>query len=390
MALATVPPAMSLRSVPPPLRQLGTLLLATALASACQCGSHLAAADGLVASPPALDFGDVTVDTEAVKTLTLTNQGSANVQLESGAVGGDADFQLQGFTSSTLGPGDSVQLHLSFTPSSIGPHSGALTVVTDVSDSPDTVVQLTGVGVTGSVVDAGPDAGTPPPAADAGGVGCADGTREGFLDQTHYPAIAACSGAWSVPGVDQSNAAGTTCNRQGGNTPPANTEGTGCSAVDLCAVGWHICNGYQEVATAAPTGCGDAIPPGSACASDDCMFAIAQHSCNDTVCNDNPSSCTLTGDDDDNDVEGCGNLGDSLTQANNQCGPLNAAFASEQPNSCGWNQAMPQLGPWQCNGSNSYNEGDYVTKNGCPSCSCSEGGQAFCNSDKGGVLCCAD
>jgi hypothetical protein len=50
--------------------------------------------------------------------------------------------------------------------------------------------------------------------------GCADGTREAFVDQTAYPGIAGCSGSWTNPDLRAS----------GSDT-----------ADSLCASGWHIC-----------------------------------------------------------------------------------------------------------------------------------------------------
>jgi hypothetical protein len=49
-------------------------------------------------------------------------------------------------------------------------------------------------------------------------VGCTDGTREGFVDVTVHPDLAACAGAWQGD-LD-----------------------TSTSADGLCATGWHVCN----------------------------------------------------------------------------------------------------------------------------------------------------
>ena len=59
--------------------------------------------------------------------------------------------------------------------------------------------------------------------------GCSDGTREGFVGA---PGIAACEGAWSLPGILAN--AQPKCGRAGGNqgTKP---DGTGCGADDLCS-----------------------------------------------------------------------------------------------------------------------------------------------------------
>ena len=234
------------------------------------------------------------------------------------------------------------------------------------------------------------DAGQPPELVDAGqppvvdaGVGdpwgCADGTREGFTSVTAYPSIAGCSGAWTVGGVTRSTMA-PTCARKGGNTSP-NVEGNGCSAVDLCAGGWHVCRGKDEVALKAPSGCADAVPVGAPDKS--LFFAVDQHSLSNSVCAADPAG--------DNDVFGCGNLGTQLTP-DKLCGPLNRALASMNSNSCGFNEAEPNLGPWQCIGTadSHLHEGAIVTKKGCAALSCSYDGRSVGNSDKGGVLCCRD
>lgn len=128
----------------------------------------------------------------------------------------------------------------------------------------------------------------------------------------------------------------------------------------------------------APSGCADAVP---SAAPPGVLFAIAQGSTTDTVCDESSP--------DSNDVFGCGNLGMALSSSQG-CGPLTAALASQQPNSCGWNEAMPPIGPWECNGSDSWDEGALVTKNGCPGGSCSYSGQPVSSSDGGGVICCRD
>ncbi len=210
-------------------------------------------------------------------------------------------------------------------------------------------------------------------------VGCSDNTREGFQSQATHPNIAGCSGGFGVGGVTRANLVAT-CNRASGNTG-SNPEGTGCSAADLCANGWHVCNGKTEVAQKAPSGCADAVPGGTPDKA--LFFAVAQHSTNNSQCDDASM--------DTNDVFGCGNLGVMLDAAK-MCGPLTRVLASTQANSCGYNEAEPSLGPWQClGGAQSHlQEGTLVTKVGCPNTSCSYSGSPIGNSDKGGVLCCRD
>lgn len=210
-------------------------------------------------------------------------------------------------------------------------------------------------------------------------VGCADGTREGFQDQAAWPQIAACSGAWDKPGLTP-DAVVATCNHQAGNSG-AKADGSGCATPDLCSVGWHVCKTWQEVAQKSPTGCAGATPADAKPKS--LFFAVRQPSFNGSVCGN--------WGDGFNDIFGCGNLGTAL-QADKKCGPLDRVMASTKPNSCGFNEAEPNLGPWQClgSGASDLNEGANVTKKACQNQSCQYDGAPIGPSDKGGVLCCHD
>ena len=175
-----------------------------------------------------------------------------------------------------------------------------------------------------------------------------------------------------------------TCGRQSGNDSKNATakEGKGCSAVDLCAQGWHVCLGSAEVdAKTSHKGCTDAD------ASALGFFAVAQHSTDHTICDLSAN---------DNDVFGCGSAdyATSLT-AGNSCGVLNRALASANSDPfCGENKA----GPWSCTATNEapshLHESGIVTKDGCPETNppahCSGGGYTFHNWERGGVLCCKD
>ena len=210
-------------------------------------------------------------------------------------------------------------------------------------------------------------------------VGCADGEREGFLDLDTWSHIAGCAGAWDQPGITPASVT-STCGLAGGDDG-GNPEGTGCSAPDLCAAGWHICDGWQEVAAKSPTGCAGAAPPDAKPKS--LFFAIRQPS-------ENYIECGEPGDG-INDVFGCGNLGVGIG-ADKGCGPLDRALASTQPNTCGYNEAQPPHGPWECPGGpgSDLEEGGSVIKHGCPDTSCSYDGYPVGSSDKGGVVCCRD
>jgi hypothetical protein len=172
--------------------------------------------------------------------------------------------------------------------------------------------------------------------------GCADGTREGFTSLATHPAIAGCSGGFSVPGL----ATPPNCGRGSGNDSP-NPTGVGCSAGDLCAVGWHVCATTSDVTAHSSNGCLDA-------ATDPNLFFAVQES------GMGSAMCQLTGS---NDIFGCGSIGtapDPIT-----CTPLDR-FSGDL---CG------ALGtPWNC-GTDNVSEAINVTKSG-------PGG--------GGVICCAD
>lgn len=210
-------------------------------------------------------------------------------------------------------------------------------------------------------------------------IGCADGAREGFLDQDAYPQIAGCAGGWELPGITPESVA-PTCGLGAGDDS-GNPEGWGCSAPDLCASGWHICATWQEVAARSPTGCVGAVPEGAP--SKSIFWAIRQPSETGSVCGG--------WGDGFNDVFGCGNLGAGLGP-DKGCGPLDRVLASTQPQSCGFNEAEPPLGPWECDGDDQshLSEGALVTKKGCGGTSCSYDGAPVGNPDKGGVLCCRD
>jgi len=132
--------------------------------------------------------------------------------------------------------------------------------------------------------------------------GCSDRTREGFQDMAVYTDIAACDGAWSVPGL---RGCGPACDHASGNDG-ALPLGEGCSAADVCAPGWRICGSGEEVFVALPAG-------GRTCdglgAAPSTLYATGQSGGGANRCSDSGS----------NDFFGCGTYGplpDSL------CRPL--------------------------------------------------------------------
>ena len=215
--------------------------------------------------------------------------------------------------------------------------------------------------------------------------GCADGQREGFLDDQKFPDIAGCSGGWSIPGVMPFNpgvapacpsfathdTVTPACNRGGGDDG-ANPSGAGCCVADLCEAGWHVCNGAADVAGHSPSGCS-----GVTLSGDPSMFFVTRQSSNgcgdcatgprlDSDCNS--ASCT-TGCAEtahtSNDVFGCGNLG--ATTPIVDCSPLDR-FSNNLCGDVGSNWACTDDGTGLCEAYAIWHTGP-----------------AF-----GGVLCCRD
>lgn len=181
------------------------------------------------------------------------------------------------------------------------------------------------------VPDAAPDA--PPDAAidapDAmpdssiSPVGCADGVREAFADLVTEPNIAGCDGAWTVPGLRPIPA--PMCDRRAGNTG-ATSLGTGCTATDLCAEGWHVCTDRLDVYKHSST---------RNCAG----IAAAENTFYATGQSGDQGSCNTSGVD---DVFGCGTLGTLLTaDTATACAPLDRS----SNNAC---SAIDHVGGWSC------------------------------------------
>ncbi len=223
----------------------------------------------------------------------------------------------------------------------------------------------------------------------ANDTGCADGTREGFRDATRFDAVAGCAGAWSIaglhaarpgqptpcPGVQARDTTRPTCGRRAGNSL-RDPFGQGCTAADLCAEGWHVCEGAIELTALLPTGCAGVLeasdPPAlflTRQSSNGCgVCALGQRmddDCNSAQCTPSCASTARIA----NDLFGCGNFGASVPSS---CGPLDRSTA----NLC---EGLPGS-PWRCNAPGPEDD------------------EGFCEAytivkespTHGGVLCCRD
>jgi hypothetical protein len=162
-------------------------------------------------------------------------------------------------------------------------------------------------------------------------VGCADGSREGFTDLALWPNIAACSGGFSVVGLQSDSARRPHCDHGGGNTG-GNPFGVGCAATDLCAEGWQVCEDAGAVARYSTTGCDGAATDGFAV-----FFLVRAGASPDGIC--------IPGAGLANDLHGCGSWG---LAEHSTCGPLDrrldfvACAATQGLWSCGDGQVHLQ------------------------------------------------
>jgi hypothetical protein len=165
-----------------------------------------------------------------------------------------------------------------------------------------------GQGGTDGSPDASDAAGASPDQPDAhptSPFGCADGTREGFTSITKYPNIAACAGAWQVPGFVAPETLTPQCDRRSGNDGNA-PDGLGCSVADLCAEDWHVCESAREVSMNAES-CADATLPGASPA----FYATRQRG--------SMMTCDRTNQTGTSNIFGCGSIGSAAMSA---CAPL--------------------------------------------------------------------
>lgn len=179
-------------------------------------------------------------------------------------------------------------------------------------------------------------------------MGCADGTREGFLSLVTWPDVAACGGGWQVPGMVGST---PQCNQTAGDSS-SNPAGVGCAAADLCAVSWHVCASASELSRRSPTGCESATG-----ASVWAFYAIATGSTEAGTCLRNPVAT--------NDLHGCGTFGQPEDES---CSPLIRRL--------GFADCARSAGTWSCGtADDATREASLVTKD---------------KPTGGGVICCRD
>jgi hypothetical protein len=118
----------------------------TSPASVSLSGSGVAATLTLGVSPTSLSFGHVSVGSSSAQNITVTNTGNSNVTISSITSSG-AGFSASGVSANTtLTPGQSVTLSVSFAPTATGSVTGSVLVASNATNSP-AIVTFSGSGV---------------------------------------------------------------------------------------------------------------------------------------------------------------------------------------------------------------------------------------------------
>lgn len=124
----------------------------TATLSATEGGVTKTFAVTLNAAPQAMsvvsivNFGDVTVNSTATQSLTLTSSGEDALTVSSATVTGTRFTLASSPLPVTLKPNQSATLELEFDPAKAGAHRGTLTITSNSSAGSATVVSLIGTG----------------------------------------------------------------------------------------------------------------------------------------------------------------------------------------------------------------------------------------------------
>ena len=126
-------------------------------------------------APMSIDFGTVTVGDTATEEVTVTNDGTANLSLNSTMLAGPDAGEFGGTTvdeTIILEPGESVTGEVTFSPTSGGAKSASIRLASNDPGQPTTVVQLSGTG------EAFPEIAVDPASIDFGNVTVGESATE--------------------------------------------------------------------------------------------------------------------------------------------------------------------------------------------------------------------
>jgi hypothetical protein len=161
----------------------GTLSLATSLSTLPIAAplTGIGIQSHLQITPASLNFGSIAIGAPANQTFTLTNTGTASLTALTLTITGDYAITVP-CTLTTLAPGASCPVTVTFTPTTLGARPGTLTITSSVSTSSN-IVPLTGTGVTNGsfllTVNSGPS---------ASGTAVANASSASATVQSEFPA----------------------------------------------------------------------------------------------------------------------------------------------------------------------------------------------------------
>ncbi|MBB5338699.1 choice-of-anchor D domain-containing protein [Tunturiibacter gelidoferens] len=102
----------------------------------------------LQTTPSTLNFGSIALGASAAQTITLTNTGTAPITNLALTITGDYNITVP-CTSTTLAPGISCQITVTFAPTALGPRNGTITSTDPNTGLQNLNIPLTGTGVSG-------------------------------------------------------------------------------------------------------------------------------------------------------------------------------------------------------------------------------------------------
>jgi hypothetical protein len=108
--------------------------------------SGVSATAQLSVNPASMDFGSVAIGAKGTSTLTVSNNGAADLTISVLTLAG-ADFSIGGITTpKTIAAGQSASATITFSPAAAGNASGSLTITSNDPANPSLTVGLTGSG----------------------------------------------------------------------------------------------------------------------------------------------------------------------------------------------------------------------------------------------------
>src|SRR5229473_2591964 len=136
----------------------GTLTVTTdagaASAQVALSGNATPAAQQVSLNPASLNLGTITVGNTGRGTATVSNVGGSNLMVSLVSISG-GPFGVTGITTpSTIAPGASITLNVTYSPTIAGSNSGVITITSNDPQTPTSTISLVGTATTAAVAPA--------------------------------------------------------------------------------------------------------------------------------------------------------------------------------------------------------------------------------------------